>query len=205
MSDVDSKIKRSLAKISQAQKDLGAALDALKTTDYMQKLGDFAAKLIKVRTRLGDGVAQAGDHKNPLLPLSPNYVDERKALQSGANSALESQAGSEAKYQKKYDRAKYKSNLANIGGLSATTSPTKSNLTRTGQLLDSMSAKGATKTTVRVGPDGTRDDGKSNADIGEYVSKKRPFNNLSEIESGRVKDKIRLDAKAAIRKALNNK
>lgn len=168
MANKSPKIVRSLARIEKAQKDLSAATKSLSTKEYMQGLGQFAAGLIKKRTRLGDGVKSEGAHKEPLKPLSPGYQEARK----------------------------------NDPELSEFASPNKSNLTRTGQLLDSMTAKNATARTVQVGPSGVRRDGKTNEKIGEYVSKDRPFNNLSEIETKRVSDKIRLDAKAAIKKAL---
>ncbi len=198
--DIDAKLKRKLGRIAQAADELQTALKALRTPEFMQKVGDFAASMIKVRTRLGDGVASQGGSKSSLKPLSKEYIDQRAALQSGAHKAIESAVGSEANYQKKNQKAVYRQSLASAGGLSQFTSPKKSNLTRSGQLLDSIAGKNPTTRTVHVGPTGQRDDGKTNQKIGEYVSDAgRPFNNLSEIELKRVSDYIRLAAKAAIR------
>jgi len=199
----DDKIKRSLGRISQASQDLQTALKSLRTPEFMQQVGDFAASMIKIRTRLGDGVDDKGGTKHALKELSPGYIDQRSALQSGAHKALESAVGSEANYQKKNQKAVYKHSLESAGGLSQFTSPRKSNLTRSGQLLDSVAGTNPTVRTVIVSPTGQRDDGKTNKQIGEYVSDAgRKFNNLSEIELKRLSDWIRLQAKAAIRKGL---
>lgn len=80
------------------------------------------------------------------------------------------------------------------GLLSSETSPGRSNLTATGQLLDSL---GVTSTGVGfaiVSPHGTRDDGQKNEDVGASVTfNGRPFNNLSQTEIKRVNDELRDD------------
>lgn len=87
--------------------------------------------------------------------------------------------------------------------LNENTSPSKSNLTRTGQLLSSLDVTEASATKVVVGPRGRRDDGKTNEDVGEYVSKQgRPFNNVSDIEKKRIVEKVRKDLQAQLVKAL---
>lgn len=69
--------------------------------------------------------------------------------------------------------------------LSAFTSPGKSNLTFTGQLLYSLRLKkGAKSMTITF--DDSRSDGKSNNAIAKYVSKDRPFLNLSRDEGRKV-------------------
>ena len=68
--------------------------------------------------------------------------------------------------------------------LDSNTSAKKSNLTRSGQLLNSMGITGFTPNGVKVGPKGGRSDSSaSNADIAAYQIKQgRTFNNLSDAE-----------------------
>lgn len=78
----------------------------------------------------------------------------------------------------------------NRSALSPFTSPSKSNLTFTGQLLNSLVLKkGAT--TITITPSGIRDDGKSNAEVARRVSKARPFLALSKGEQREVADFFR--------------
>lgn len=62
--------------------------------------------------------------------------------------------------------------------LSPFTSPTKSNLTFTNQMLGSLDVVGRGKQ-MAVAPTGRRSDGKSNQEIADYVSEDRPFLFLS--------------------------
>lgn len=75
--------------------------------------------------------------------------------------------------------------------LSEFTSPRKSNLTFTGQMLDAISVLSATIGKVRVGFYGFRKDfdGRSltNKKVAEYVSKDRPFFGLTEPEERGLK------------------
>lgn len=74
-------------------------------------------------------------------------------------------------------------------GLSSLTRPKKSNLTKTGQLLDSIRAKYVRKGVILITPTGTRTDGKSNLNIAQYNAdspKKRIFNRVSQKEFNQV-------------------
>lgn len=82
--------------------------------------------------------------------------------------------------------------------LSQFTTPNRSNLTETGQLLDSVEPKNPTQRKVTVGPQGPRDDGKTNEEVAKYVSEARPFNHLSKTEIKRIGD----DIKRAIRQEI---
>lgn len=73
----------------------------------------------------------------------------------------------------------------NANRLSGMTSPAKSNLTFTGQMLYSLGLKKATKR-LTIEPQGTRVDGKTNAEVARHVSKVRPFLALSKEELGVV-------------------
>jgi len=80
------------------------------------------------------------------------------------------------------------------GKLSSDTSPGKSNLTETGQLLDSIEVISISKGQVRIGPKGKRRDGLSNPEVAGYVTAQgRPFNNLSKVEIKRIQDQMTRD------------
>lgn len=64
-------------------------------------------------------------------------------------------------------------------GLSFHTSPRKSNITFTGQMLESVRTVSFSKGTAKVGPTGRRDDGRYNSVVARYVSEVRPFMYLS--------------------------
>lgn len=71
--------------------------------------------------------------------------------------------------------------------LSSFTAPKRSNLTLTGQMLDSMAVLRVGQGSVVVGPSGTRDDGLTNAEVAGYVTAGgRPFNFLSRLEQEQV-------------------
>ncbi len=87
--------------------------------------------------------------------------------------------------------------------LNENTSATKSNLTKTGQLISSLDVKSASKGGIVIGPTGTRNDGLENAKVAEYVTiNGRPFNNLSDVELKRIKDKVAQDLRASLKKSL---
>jgi hypothetical protein len=128
--------------------------------------GETAIEIIVTRTRSGKGVKKTGAAQNKLKRLSAPYIAYRRT--------------------KKLD---------------ATTSPGKSNLTFSGQLLRSMRVKEATNRRVRWGPNrklrgGTgafRSGGLTNEQLGEIVSRERPFNFLSKREItklAKVLDKV---------------
>lgn len=71
--------------------------------------------------------------------------------------------------------------------LDATTSPGKSNLTFTGQMLRSMRVKSNSARKVTWGPNKRRRKGGiTNEQVGEYVSRARPFNFLSAREITKI-------------------
>ena len=69
-----------------------------------------------------------------------------------------------------------------LGELSDTTSASKSNLTFTGQLLDSIQVKKSVNGITWIGPRGYRTDGLTNEQVANTVSKQRPFMFLSDLE-----------------------
>lgn len=166
------KVKRAAARIYNVSLDFKKVAKEISSPKYMKEVGQFAADMIKKRSRLGSSVSDRGNQKEKFKQLSDPYVEQRK---------------------------KDKTN----GKLSEFTSAKKSNLTRTGQLLDSIAVKEATPRTATIGPSGQRNDGKSNQKVGEFVSDAgRPFNNLSNVEIKRVSDKIRRDVMSLLKKRL---
>lgn len=78
-----------------------------------------------------------------------------------------------------------------FAGLSSLTTAKRSNLTRTGQMLNSIRSTVKGKI-IEIGPSGTRDDGKRNSDIARYNEQggrnrpKRVFLNLSRLEFNQI-------------------
>ena len=71
--------------------------------------------------------------------------------------------------------------------LDETTRPGKSNLTLTGQMLRSVQVLKTTKDGVVIGPQGPRDDNKTNENIAKWNAKRgRIFMNLSQNERGQL-------------------
>lgn len=148
----------------------------IRSPENMRKYGDLAADIIRTRTRLGYGVPAPLAEKEALKPLSEKYIARRKAQREDGKS----------------------------GGLSALTAPGKSNLTRTGQLLDSIAVAGSAENQVVVAPFGPRKGEKlTNAELAQYVTDAgRPFNTVSKIEQKRLFDAVRLDIQNALNKRL---
>jgi hypothetical protein len=86
-----------------------------------------------------------------------------------------------------------------FGALSEFTTPARSNLTRTGQLLESIAVLEVTEGNVEIGPQGARDDNMTNEKLAEHVSVARPFISLSNLE---VKKLVRFIEKNIIKKVF---
>jgi hypothetical protein len=101
-------------------------------------------------------------------------------------------AGSREKL-KPLDPERYIPFRKSFPNLSGDTTPNKSNLTLTGQMLDSMQVKEVTKGKVTVGPAGPRNDTTdTNEKIAEYVAEQgRPFNTLTKPELKGLTDLVR--------------
>lgn len=93
--------------------------------------------------------------------------------------------------------------LKEKGLLSSKTTPGKSNLTRTGQLLDSMSVVSVDRAHIVVGPTGERDDGNTNKQVGAWVTEGgRPFNMASDVDIRALNEAVRRDIRAAVKRLL---
>ena len=154
------------------KKAMQAALQAISSPTNMRKYGETAASMIKLRTRLGDGVPAEGAEKRRLKALAQSTREQRKEL-------------------------------SRQGRLSSETTPGKSNLTRTGQLLDSEGVTRVSQGQVAVGPQGIRDDGLTNEEVARYVTDQgRPFNHLSRVEIKRLNDAVAKDLQGIIERQL---
>lgn len=186
-------------------RDLKARLEALATPENMKRYGQAAVDIVVKRTRLGYGVADIGYDKEPLKPLSTKYVDQRKRMQSGAEHAVKQGlvdrvGAKEAALRKR--GSNFKNARHESGGLSPDTTPSRSNLTRTGQLLKSEDVKVVGSRSVTFGPTGNRTEGgASNEDIAGYQKKQgRTYNNLSQSEINQIKAVIQKDCKKFLEK-----
>lgn len=135
---------------------------------YLYELiGEAAIKIIKIRTRLGYGVNEPCGDKVRLAPFGEKAADPQAA-------------------KKKY--VKFRKNFSN---LSSETTPGKSNLTLTGDMLDNMTYK-ATRDGVTITFDGN--DNKKKAQWAQEGSSNRPqriFLNLSASEKKQIGKEIR--------------
>lgn len=146
-------------------KDFAKNLEAqitstLKSKSFLKRLGDAAAEAIRSRTRAGYGVSEGGGFEGA----------SQKRLKSLAKSTVKSRI-----------------QLAQKGALSSKTTPKFSNLTRTGQLLDSIKTTSVSQNSATVNPSGRRNDGKTNQEVAGYVEDQgRPFNKLTSAEVRKI-------------------
>lgn len=154
----------------------------------MKKIGDQAATIIRRRTLLGFGVPDNGQPRERLKPLSESYKQQRR--------------GNLAFFTDKLGRVRPIRNPKRKPRLSNKTSPAKSNLTFTGEYLDSFMSfvKGLGKVEVR--PTGTRPDGLTNTEVAEFVSDERPHFNLSNNEIKQLENQLSRDLESIIKKKL---
>jgi hypothetical protein len=158
---------------------------------------DFLLKeipdLIRVRTRLGKGVSNFGKPLSKLKALSDSYSLQRQGAKKGS-----------AKF-----RAKTKDGVKivefpakTVKKLADLTTPKKSNLTYTGQLLDSIQAK-RLGTVIEVSLKQQRNDGLTNDKVAGYVKGERPFLNLAKTEITNVQRKVKEKLTGKIAEILN--
>lgn len=165
-----SDIRKQLSKIQREIED------AVKTTTgprMMMRLGNEAIKRIQTRTRLGRGVAYGSGERpksTPLKPLSEAYREYRTRVRKA-----------DGQRKKRIS-------------LSPLTSPGKSNLTFTGQMLSNIKLIEAKQGYFELGIVGEREDGLTNEEVAEFVAKGgREFFDLTEPEVEGLRAIIRLD------------
>lgn len=144
------------------QKYMQSLYEEFGSTATLREVGDYAADRIAKRTKLGKGVAGEGQEAFPLKPLSEGYVKARKRKRTS-------------------------------GTLDNTTSPKKSNLTLTGQMLRALQVLQVLPYKVIVGVKSTSrtDSDLNNSEVAGFVSKDRPFLNLSKAELNGIQSLIR--------------
>ncbi len=156
---------------------------------------DFYRKYQRVYDKL-----QSADSMTEIGKFAAEKISTRTRLGYG----VESTGGTKAKLEAL--TPEYIRSRKNFPGLSSETRATKSNLTRTGQLLDSVGVLSAGNGKASISALGTRDDGKTNRDIAKFQADgimrkttkehsaglvKRPFLNFSEAEVKQIQNFIR--------------
>lgn len=158
--------KNELDKIVAA---LQKAIETIISRQFRMQLGTIAREIIYRRTKSGYGVASdegAVSQQRRLLPLSKSYTDFRKG-----EVAFFTRNGKVIPYT-----PKIKPKLGRFG------SPSRSNLTFTGDMLESLQVELTAQGFVIAVPDTKRQDGKTNAQVARYASQARPFLALTEQE-----------------------
>lgn len=135
-------------------------VEKLKATAFNQsfkfELGDYAREILYNRVKGGDGVdndeAKLPQEK-PLDKLSKSYIDFRKGLVA----FFTTENGAVIPYKPK-----------KAPTLGAFGSPGKSNLTLSGEMLESIRVRVGNDITLEI-PNSSRSDGKTNAQVWEYT------------------------------------
>lgn len=135
---------------------------------------NFKAVLDKIRGSFNEAIDQ--DQLKLLGDEAIRKITVRTRLGYGVEKP-----GAPRKKLKELSQGYIESRLKAKGRLSSMTAPARSNLTFTGQLLDSLKVVVA-RGKLSIEPTGSRRDGQSNQDVADSVSKKRPFISLSDLE-----------------------
>lgn len=181
---------RRIAEIAQAIQ--AAAAEALNKKNFGEIMVEVA-DIVRLRTRLGYGVQDDGAAKERLKPLAGSYREQR---------------ANKARYWTGADGKVRRREIESGGGrhpqLSDDTTPGKSNLTFTGQMLDSLKGRATSAGRGEVAASGNRrGGGASNPDVARYVSEQgRPFLNLSDVEIRRVTDLVKRSIIAKVNSKL---
>jgi hypothetical protein len=159
----------------------------IKKADLAQVLEKAFSEVRRPETmkRLGDIASEMIKLRAKLGYGVPGEGQERERLKPLADATRESK------------RAK-----ARRGDLSSNTSPTKSNLTDTGQMLESIKAFDVRVGSVKIGPTGSRRGSTlTNAEVAKFVTDQgRPFNILSKTEQKRINDTIRKEIREVLKR-----
>lgn len=156
--------------VKQIKQLLRKSVNQMRSVRTMNEIGKQTRDIIVKRTRLGFGVPANGASRQRLKPLSDSYIKQR--------------AGELAFFTRNGVVIPFKPIQA--PRLSRRTTPRKSNLTFTNQMLDSIKQFVTRLGEVDIRPTGTRRDGLTNEEVATFVSKERPFMHLSNNEIKQV-------------------
>jgi hypothetical protein len=162
----------------QVEKAIDKAVKKIKSSSEMQNFADLTAEIIRRRTRLGYGVKSPGARRERLKPLSESYIEQRRG-----DAVYFTDDQGQVRRVTTSDKFKQRKKL------SARTTPNKSNLTFTDQMLDSLTGF-ARSGEFKVEPTGQRDDGLTNRQVAEYVEEERPFLTLSRSEIKQLQQSV---------------
>lgn len=187
MSDLEGAVKKIEIQII-------AAANKVINRQNTKKILDEAATIIRRRTLLGFGVEENGGARRRLKKLSGSYIEQRQGR-------AVYWTGKNGKVRRVPTSAKFRSRLR----LSTKTTPGKSNLTLSGQLLDSIKATVQGPGRGFIAPDGSRTDGFTNQEIATFVEEAgREFLNLSNNEIKQLEqfagDILRIDIEKLLTK-----
>ena len=162
---------------------------------FMMELGQQFVSDVKTRVRLGYGNRTSGGTRVRLKPLSAPYISFRR----GQAVFYKDNSGRLRSFSKKSTRHP---------ALSDETSPTKSNLTFTGQMLDSMRPVIIKDNEFGIEFTGVRkkirqkEKALTNAEVAEFAKKDRPFINPTNREIDRLEQTINDKLRQEILKSL---
>lgn len=165
-------------RINDIAKSIAYELKTSFGQSLMRQIGNEAARLIYVRTKLGYGNKDNGGTKFKFKQLNPFYVEIRRAVKSGNRKRI----------IRMYQESGIPVPNPLPTSLDDTTKPAKSNLTFSGQLLRSIKVKSTANGNVIVAPVGYRNDGLTNEQVANSVTKfGRPFMKLTKLEENKLK------------------
>lgn len=174
MSDIQSQLKN-------FTNSLKKALDQIASLNTMDEIGKLSVQLIQTRTRRGYSVEESGKDEKTFEKLSRAYIERRKGKK---------QTGERSKQKKLTTQEK----------LSGYTSPTKSNLTFTGKMIEALTYR-LFKGKVEILPGDKRAKNLTQYhEEGNSKLPKRPYMHLSKKEIEKVRQLFERKINSVIRK-----
>lgn len=168
-----------MSTLKDVERALKEAINKINSPQELRKIGEIAAEMVRTRTRLGYGVREDRGKRQKLKPLA----DSTKKVRAG-KLAFKNIRGTVVPFPPDLEENKVK--------LHPLTSAGKSNLTRSGQMLDSWKVISVGQGRVLIGPTGQRDDGLTNEQVAEFSEELgRPFGYITDIEYKRLVDEVR--------------
>lgn len=171
----------------------------LSEKNFKESLGMYIRQLIYARTKLGKGVS-SGDADSEtvsnvkLKPLSESY----KKVRAGKLRFFTSRSGHVFAIENSKNFKIQKPSLGKLG------TPNKSNLTFSGQMLEALKFEQTTRGVKLFIESSSRSGSKlDNDQVASYVSKDRPFLNMSKNESKRVEQFISDEIDRRMQKAFS--